>query len=82
MRSNKRKPAERCEYCGESLRRGRVRVYRRRGSRHVLFERVPALICRSCGHRIFESDAVEAMEHALDRPRAGKRTARLTIVSP
>jgi YgiT-type zinc finger domain-containing protein len=81
MKSSKRKFVDRCEYCGEPLKAARARVYRRRGARHILFENVPALVCRSCGHRIFEAAAVEAMEHALDRPAAKRRTVRLTVVS-
>jgi YgiT-type zinc finger domain-containing protein len=81
MKSAKRKRVERCEYCSEPLRPARVRVYRRRGAHHVLFENVPALVCRSCGHRFFNAHAVEAMEHALDQPSAKRRTVRLTVIS-
>jgi YgiT-type zinc finger domain-containing protein len=81
MRPSKRKVADRCEYCGEPLKPARVRVYRRRGPHHVLFENVPALACHSCGHRLFAAAAVEAMEHALDRPAAKTRTIRLMVVS-
>ena len=81
MKSSKRKVEERCEYCGEPLKPARVRVYRRRGARLILFENVPALVCRSCGHRVFEAVAVEAMEHALHQPTAKRRTVRLTVVS-
>jgi YgiT-type zinc finger domain-containing protein len=81
MRSSNGKVADRCEYCGEPLKPARVRVYRRRGARHILFENVPTLVCRSCGHRIFEAAAVEAMEHALDRPAAKTRAVRLMVVS-
>lgn len=70
-----------CECCGAALKPARVRVYRRRGARHILFENVPVLVCRSYEHRIFEAAAAEAMEHALDRPVAKRRTVRLTVVS-
>ena len=81
MKSNRAKPGECCEYCGEPLTRARVSFYRRRRKLHVLFQRVPALVCRACGHRVFEAVAVEAMEYELDRPRTRKRTAELVIVS-
>lgn len=80
MKSAKTNTAELCEYCGEGLRAQRVRVYRYRHKRHVLFQRVPALVCPACGHRLFDSVAVEAMEHQLDTPTIGKRRAELTIV--
>jgi YgiT-type zinc finger domain-containing protein len=81
MKSIKHKPVDRCEYCGEPLKAARVRVYRRRGVQYVLFENVPALVCRSCGHRLLEAAAVEAIEHALARPAARRRTVRLTVIS-
>ena len=73
--------SEQCEYCAEMLRRTRVRVYRYRRKRHVLFQRVPALVCPGCGHRVFEAAAVEAMEYQLNRPTLGKRRAELVILS-
>ena len=81
MKSNRTKPGERCEYCGEPLDRARVSFYRRRRKLHILFQRIPALVCRSCGHRLFEASAIEAMEHELNQPRPQKRTAELVIVS-
>jgi len=81
MKSGRAKPEKSCEHCGEPLRAARVSVYRRRGRQHVLFERVAALVCRACGHRVFEAAAVEAMEHVLTQPGARGRTARLLVVS-
>jgi YgiT-type zinc finger domain-containing protein len=81
MKPNKHsKSTQRCENCGERLIPARVSVYRRRKGRHVLFEKVPALVCRTCGHRVFEPDAVEAMELELNRPGGRRRKAELTIV--
>ena len=81
MGSSRKNTSERCEYCGEELQHSCVRVYRYRRKRHVLFQRVPALVCFGCGHRIFEAAAVEAMEHRLNSPAPGKRRAELVIVS-
>jgi YgiT-type zinc finger domain-containing protein len=80
MRSARCKPEERCEHCGERLTRRRVSVYRHRGRRHVLFQRVPALVCRACGQRVFDPAAVEAMELTLNQRGAAERTAPLVIV--
>jgi len=59
----------------------RVSVYRRRNRRHVLFQRVPALVCRECGRRIFEAEAVEWMEHALTAPPPRARKSELLVIS-
>lgn len=81
MRPMKGKPAERCEHCREPITRARVDVYRRRGKRHILFRNVPALVCTTCGLRIFERDAVEHMEHGLKYPPKRSRKTELTIIS-
>lgn len=81
MKLTKKNTFRHCEYCGEKLERSRVRVYRYRRKRHVLFERVPALVCAGCGHRVFEAAAVEAMEHQLNSPTPAKRRAELMIVT-
>ncbi|MBI5864469.1 MAG: YgiT-type zinc finger protein [Planctomycetes bacterium] len=59
----------------------RVSVYRRRGGRHILFENVAALVCKSCGHREFEADAVENMEHRLSQAAGRGRKAELLVVT-
>jgi len=81
MKSAKVKPSERCESCREQLVPTLVSVYRHRRGRHILFQNVHALVCRSCGQRIYEPDAVEMMEHALLSRTTRKRQAQLTIVA-
>ena len=80
MRSTKKNTSEHCEYCKEKLQRAQVRVYRYRRKRHVLFQRVPALVCPGCGHRVFEATTVEAMEHQLNGPTSARRRAELLIM--
>lgn len=58
-----------------------VDVYRRRRARHVLFQRVPALVCEFCGCRVFEAAAVERMEFALTQSKESRRTTKLEIIS-
>ena len=63
-----------CEHCGSPLARKRVRVYRQRGKRHLLFERVPALVCEECG-LVQELDrATEILERGI-RTALGMKTA-------
>jgi len=81
MKSTKHKVVDRCEYCGEGTQPARVRVYRQRGPRRVLFERVPALVCRACGHRVFEPAAIETMEAVLLQGHVRGRSVRVSVVS-
>jgi len=86
MKSSRASPGQGCDSCGQRLTRRPVSVYRRRGKRHVLFEKVPALVCHACGRRVFEADAVEAMEASLNRlarPSARRRRrVELLILTP
>ncbi|MBI4578107.1 MAG: YgiT-type zinc finger protein [Planctomycetes bacterium] len=68
------------ETCGGHAVPAKVSVYRRHGTRHVLFRGIPALVCRECGQRLFGPDAVEAMEQALRRPRRRPRTVQLHLL--
>jgi YgiT-type zinc finger domain-containing protein len=59
-----------CEFCDSEagLEDRLVTVYRHRGERHFIFERVPARVCKACGHRYFSVDIVERMEWLMDSP--------------
>ena len=71
---------DQCDICDGLLNPERLRVYRRRRGQHFLFEHVAALVCRICGCRIFEPEAVEMMEHELNRSGGRRRKAQLLIV--
>ena len=79
MITRRAKAERRCENCDEPLTPATVDVYRKRAKRHVLFERVPALVCRACGHRLFEADAIEMMEERLNQKNGQRRTASLLV---
>lgn len=59
-----------CEFCeGQSGLEDRlVTVYRHRDGKHFIFERVPAQVCRDCGHRFFSWNVVEEMERLMNAP--------------
>lgn len=80
MKLSKRKNEHRCEACGGTAVPAKVSVYRHRRRRHILFRRIPALVCRECGQRIFEPDAIELMEHKLNCPIQSPRTAELILM--
>lgn len=56
-----------CEFCdtGHALVKKNVTVTRHRGGKWYIFEDVPARVCFNCGHRYFDADVLEAMEHHM-----------------
>lgn len=80
MKSSKRHKGLRCEACGGPLVPRIVSIYRRRRNHHILFRSIPALVCRECGQRVFEADALELTELKLNQPNERSRKAELLLL--
>lgn len=72
-----------CEFCDttEALEDRLVTVYRHRGGQHFIFEKVPARVCKSCGHRYFSLDVVEEMEKLMNAPETQSHTRPVPVVA-
>ena len=72
---------ETCEACGGSSITDRdVELYRHRGHKRYLFERVPAGVCSDCGARYFTANVAKMMEEKLRRSQGHR--ARKTVTIP
>jgi YgiT-type zinc finger domain-containing protein len=82
MTMNEKQPPP-CEFCeGESgLEERLVTVYRRRGEQHFIFERVPAQVCKDCGHRYFSWETVEDMERLMDAPETQAHVKPVPVIA-
>lgn len=71
-----------CEFCDsrEGLENRLVTVYRHRESQHFIFERVPARVCRACGHRYFSWEVAEEMDRLMDSPETRQHTQPVPVV--
>ncbi len=69
-----RKRIDPCEYCHAPLDAPErlLTVYRHRGDKHFIFEKVPARVCARCGERYFSARVVRAMDRLMRTRR--KRT--------
>lgn len=67
-----------CEYCNFPLAQEErlVTVYRHRGQRHFIFERVPARVCERCGELYFSAQTVAEMDRLMR-----KRKTQASLVS-
>ena len=72
-----------CEFCesAEGLEDRLVTVYRSRGGQHFIFERVPATVCRACGHRYFGGGVVEEMDRLMDVPEAQAHVRPVPVIA-
>jgi YgiT-type zinc finger domain-containing protein len=72
-----------CEFCDsqDGLEDRLVTVYRHRGEQHFIFERVPARVCKACGHRYFSFDVVETMERLIADPNTQAHVKPVPVVA-
>jgi YgiT-type zinc finger domain-containing protein len=72
-----------CEFCDteQELEERLVTVYRQRGEQHFIFERVPARVCRACGHRYYTLDVVAEMERLMNSPEAQAHTKPVPVLA-
>jgi YgiT-type zinc finger domain-containing protein len=69
---------EDCEYCSGPIEERRVELYRHKGAKRLLFENVPAGVCRSCGARYYSANVLKM----LDRMTGSRKTRRKTVQIP
>ena len=72
-----------CEFCDSQagLEERLVTVYRQRRGQHFIFERVPAQVCKNCGHRYFALKVVEEMERLMDAPETQSYAQAVPVVA-
>ena len=62
-----------CSFCGGQVAEQKVQVDYRFGSELIVFENVPAGVCRQCGERYFTAKVAKTLEHiSRDRTFPGK----------
>jgi YgiT-type zinc finger domain-containing protein len=72
-----------CENCGrsEGYEDRLVTVYRNWKGQHFIFERVPARVCRACGHRYYSWDVEGEMERLMDAPETLAHTQPVPVIA-
>ncbi|MBC8170151.1 MAG: YgiT-type zinc finger protein [Anaerolineae bacterium] len=72
-----------CEYCDseDGLEEKLVTVYRQRKGQHFIFERVPARVCKACGHKYFTWEVVAEMDRLLNAPETQARVQPVPVVA-
>jgi len=77
-----RKKNDACEYCQSPLDAGArlLTVYRHRGGKHFIFERVPARVCSRCGERYFSAQVVRTMDRLM-RTRRRRATVAVPVIT-
>lgn len=72
-----------CEFCEsrEGLEERLVTVYRHRHGQHFIFERVPARVCKACGHRYFSWAVAAEMDRLMDAPETQEHLKPVPVVA-
>ncbi len=72
---------EKCEHCGHAITGKRVTLHRIVKGKHVLFENVPAGVCRHCGARYFAANVLKTIEESLRGRRKAERKISVPVYS-
>ena len=80
MENERSDPCEVCE-SRAGFEERLVTVYRRRRGQHFIFERVPARVCKACGHRYFSWDVAEALDRLMDAPETQTHVQPVPVVT-
>jgi YgiT-type zinc finger domain-containing protein len=56
---------ETCEYCGGPIIEKQVTVYRKVKDQYMLFENVPAGVCKQCGTRYYAANVLKLIEEGV-----------------
>lgn len=68
---------ETCEHCGGALVEKQVTVHRNFKGTYILFEHVPAGVCKECGTRYYAANVLKLIE---DGVRGRQKAAREVLV--
>ncbi len=60
-----------CSFCGGRVEEKRVRVDYRIGDKLIIFEDVPAGVCRQCGEHYYTAKVAKRLERLASDPETG-----------
>ena len=66
-----------CEYCGGPIIEKVVTVHRQVNGNYLLFEGVPAGVCKECGTRYYAANVLKRIEESV---RGGRQATREVLV--
>ncbi|OGK01793.1 MAG: hypothetical protein A2350_02495 [Candidatus Raymondbacteria bacterium RifOxyB12_full_50_8] len=71
---------EECEYCSGAINERRVELYRHKGSKRMLFENVPAGVCKSCGARYYSANVLKMLDRLTHKSEGTRKTVQIPIL--
>ncbi len=72
---------ETCEYCGGPLVEKYVTVYRKFKGNYIVFEHVPAGVCKECGTRYYAANVLKLIEESLRGRQKADREVLVPVFS-
>jgi YgiT-type zinc finger domain-containing protein len=71
---------EECEYCSGIIEERRVELYRHKGIKRVLFENVPAGVCKTCGTRYYSANVLKLLNGLTEKPETKCKTVQVPVL--
>ena len=72
---------ETCEYCGGPIEAKYVTLHRHVNGQYVLFEHVPAGVCKECGTRYYAANVLKRIEQSLHGHHKAVREVLVPVYS-
>lgn len=68
-----------CEYCGGPIVQKVVTVHRQVDGKYLLFEEVPAGVCKECGTRYYAANVLKRMEESMNGHQKATREVLVPV---
>jgi YgiT-type zinc finger domain-containing protein len=72
---------ETCEYCGGPIVEKQVTVYRKFKGNYIVFEHVPAGVCKECGTRYYAANVLKLIEDGMQGRQKAEREVLVLVYS-
>ena len=72
---------ETCEYCGGPIVGKYVTLHRQADGKYILFEHVPAGVCKECGTRYYAANVLKRIEENIQGHQKADREVLVPVYS-
>jgi len=72
---------KKCYFCGGEIIKKKIRHIHQWGDKIVIFEDIPAEVCKQCGEVYFAPNIVETMDKGTMQAEKSKESIRVPVIS-
>ncbi len=71
---------KKCYFCGGEIIKKKIRHIHQWGDKIVIFEAIPAEVCKQCGEVYFTPNVIEMMDNLTTQAEKAKESIRVPLV--